>query len=110
MTHCLTMRRLALRHRCQEAIAIARDRLDVALLVPIVSEGPTRVDHALHEGPVLHELPRPQVLDQLILGDRMVAVLYQIRQDFEGEGLERDGLPGAAEFVAPRVKLIGIKS
>jgi hypothetical protein len=40
----------------------------------------------------------------------MVAVLDEIGQDFEGQGFERDGFPSVAEFVATRIKFIGIES
>ena len=61
--------------------------------MPVVADSPTRLDHTLDEDPVLHELPGPQVLDQLVLRDRMVTVFHKIGQDFEGQGFERTTSP-----------------
>src|SRR5262245_133643 len=61
-----------------EPIAVAHDSLDASLRMPVVPNGPARLNHTLYEDPVLHTLPTPEVRNELIFRDSLGTMLNKI--------------------------------
>ena len=71
-----------------EAIAAAVDRLDDVLAGGVIVERLPRRGDASWEHRLAHELPGPEMLEQLVLGDDAVATLDEVAQDVEDLRLE----------------------
>ena len=71
---------------------------------PGVAEGPAHHPNAALQRIIADKLPRPQPLEQLLLGDHAVVVLHEIDEHVEHLGAQRDALPRPAQFIELRVE------
>jgi hypothetical protein len=96
-------RRLLLRW-CHKAKAATPHGVHEPGRLPAVPERLAHGHDAGIQGGLLDKLPRPEGLEQLLLGDHAVTMAQEIRQDLKCFGAERYRLPTTLEFIAQRVQ------
>src|SRR5690606_37921373 len=89
-----------------EPVAVAVDRPDEALAVAVVADGTARRLDARGERRCADEAIAPDLVEQLLLAHRPVAVGDQVREDPEDLRLDRNPLAAATELPAVGVELV----
>jgi hypothetical protein len=86
-------------HGGHKAIAATAYRLDELGCMPCIADGSACHPNAALQRIIADKLPRPQALEQLLLGDYAVAMLHKIGKHVEYLGFQMDELPRSAQFV-----------
>jgi hypothetical protein len=91
---------------CDEAITATAERLDDALLLPAIPNGLAGGCHVLVHGGVADAWRRPEVLNQLILGDDAIAMRNEVGKHIENLGPKWAGSLSVTESVQVCVQCI----
>jgi hypothetical protein len=92
-----------------EAVAIAPQRFDHLLAVPIIPHRLANEAHTAGQGSFGDKLARPARLQELLLGHRPVAMRKEVEEHGERLWLQREHLPVVAQLATVEIESAGPK-
>ncbi len=92
-----------------KAIPKTAQRLDTTLHLTAIAQRTAHGSYRAVEHHITHILIRPNVLDQFLFRNNLVAMFEQIIEDLKGFWTQMDGLSGSLERILRRIKHIHIE-